>query len=67
MTKLAPLERFMFVMSILERHSHSDCALLLGCSKNKVAEARTTALRRLPGSIGVLPPLTKTETAAVSS
>ncbi len=56
-TKLAPLERFVFVMSILERHSHSDCALLLGCSMNKVAEARTTALRRLPGSIGVLPPV----------
>jgi DNA-directed RNA polymerase specialized sigma24 family protein len=55
--KLAPLERFVFVMSILERHSHSDCALLLGCSMNKVAEARTTALRRLPGSVGILPPL----------
>src|SRR6267143_6308603 len=24
-TKLAPLERFVFVMSILERHSNSDC------------------------------------------
>jgi DNA-directed RNA polymerase specialized sigma24 family protein len=56
-TKLAPLERFVFVMSILERYSHSDCALLLGCSMNTVAQARTTALRRLPGSVGVLPPL----------
>jgi DNA-directed RNA polymerase specialized sigma24 family protein len=55
-TKLAPLERFVFVMSILERHSHSDCALLLGCSMNKVAEARTTALRRLPYSVGLLFP-----------
>lgn len=56
-TKLAPLERFVFVMSILERHSHSDCALLLGCSTNKLAQARTTALRLLPDFVGVLPPL----------
>jgi len=56
-TKLAPLERFVFVMSILERHSHSDCALLLGCSKNEVAQARTTALRLMPDFAGVLPPL----------
>jgi DNA-directed RNA polymerase specialized sigma24 family protein len=56
-TKLTPLERFVFVMSILERHSHSDCALLLGCSTNKVAQARTRALRLLPDFVSVLPPL----------
>jgi DNA-directed RNA polymerase specialized sigma24 family protein len=56
-TKLAPLELFVFVMSILERHSHSDCALLLGCSTNKVAQARTRALRLLPDFVGVLSPL----------
>jgi hypothetical protein len=59
-TKLASLERFVFVMSILEchshSHSHSDCALLLGCSPNKVAQARTNALRRLPDSVGLLLP-----------
>ena len=55
--QLAPLERFVFVMSILERHSHSDCALLLGCSMNKVAQARTRALRLLPDFVGVLPQL----------
>jgi DNA-directed RNA polymerase specialized sigma24 family protein len=55
-TKLAPLERFVFVMSILERHSHSDCALLLGCSTNKVTQARTRALRLLPDFVGALPP-----------
>jgi DNA-directed RNA polymerase specialized sigma24 family protein len=46
-TKLAPFERFVFVMSILERYSNCDCALLLGCSKNKVAQAKMKALRRL--------------------
>ena len=55
-TKLAPLERFVFVMMVLERHSHSDCALLLGCSTNKVAQARTNAFRRLPDSVGLLLP-----------
>ena len=47
-TKLAPFERFVFVMSILERYSNWECSLLLGCSMNIVAQARVTALRRLP-------------------
>lgn len=46
-TKLVPLERFVFVMSILDRHSNWDCAVLLGCNPNKVAQARRKALRRL--------------------
>jgi DNA-directed RNA polymerase specialized sigma24 family protein len=47
-TKLAPFERFVFVMSTLERYSNWECSLLLGCSMNKVAQARVRALRRLP-------------------
>jgi glyoxylase-like metal-dependent hydrolase (beta-lactamase superfamily II) len=47
-TKLAPLERFVLVMSILERYSAWDCSLLLGCSIKNVAVARMRALRRLP-------------------
>jgi DNA-directed RNA polymerase specialized sigma24 family protein len=47
-TKLDPFERFVFVMSILERYSNWDCALLLGCSMNTVTHARMTALHRLP-------------------
>jgi hypothetical protein len=39
-TKLAPFERFVFVMSILEGYSNWDCSLLLGFSMNKVAQAR---------------------------
>jgi DNA-directed RNA polymerase specialized sigma24 family protein len=45
-TQLAPLERFVFVMSILERYSIWDCSLLLGCSMTKVMQARMRALRR---------------------
>jgi hypothetical protein len=47
-TKLGAFERFVFVMSILERYSNWDCSLLLECSMNKVAQARMKALRRLP-------------------
>lgn len=47
-TRLAPMERFVFVMSVLEGLSVWDSTLLLGCSLSKVAQARTRALRRLP-------------------
>jgi DNA-directed RNA polymerase specialized sigma24 family protein len=54
-TKLDPFERFVFVMSILERYSNWDCALLLGCSMNRVTHARMSALRRLPGLAAPFP------------
>jgi hypothetical protein len=44
---LAKLERFVFVMTVLERYSDCDCALLLGSDPNRVAQARRKALRRL--------------------
>jgi DNA-directed RNA polymerase specialized sigma24 family protein len=53
--KLDPLERFVFVMSVLERYSDRDCALLLGCNPNKVSQARRKALRRLADFASVLP------------
>ena len=59
-TNLAPLERFVFVMLILERHSNWDCSLLLGCSMNKVAQARRRALRRLPDLAPALFPRAET-------
>jgi len=54
-TRLAAFERFVFVMSILERYSNWDCSLLLGCTVNKVAEARMNALRRLPDLAALFP------------
>jgi DNA-directed RNA polymerase specialized sigma24 family protein len=54
-TKLAPLERFVLVMSILERYSAWDCSLLLGCSIKNVAVARMRALRRLPERNAIFP------------
>ncbi len=47
-TKLAPFERFVFVMAVLERYSNWDCCLLLGCSMNQVAQSRMKALSQLP-------------------
>jgi len=47
-TRLAPLERFVFVMSILERYSVWECSLLLGCRMQKVVLAQRRGLRRLP-------------------
>jgi hypothetical protein len=40
---LRPFERFVFVMSILERYSDQDCSILLACSRRDVALARTQA------------------------
>ena len=44
---LADFERFVFVLSVLERYREHDCALLLGCTDSQVREARTQALEQL--------------------
>lgn len=54
-TKLAAFERFVFVMSILERYSNWECSLLLECRMNKVAQARMRALSRFPDLVAPLP------------
>jgi DNA-directed RNA polymerase specialized sigma24 family protein len=45
--ELAPLDRFVFVMSVLERYSDHDCSILLGCSRGDVAAALARALQHL--------------------
>jgi DNA-directed RNA polymerase specialized sigma24 family protein len=45
--ELAPLERFVFVMSVLERYSEHDCSILLGCSRRDIAAALARALEQL--------------------
>lgn len=54
-TRLKPLERFVFVMSNLECYSAWECSLLLRCSMKQVVQARTRALRELPGPERLLP------------
>jgi DNA-directed RNA polymerase specialized sigma24 family protein len=46
---LAPLHRFVFVMSVLEKYSDCECALLLGCALRDVVEARIQALWQISG------------------
>lgn len=45
--ELEPFERFVFVMSVLERYSDQECSLLLGCARSAVSEARLRALRQI--------------------
>jgi len=45
--ELKPVERFVFVMSALERYSDHDCSGLLGCTRRNVIEARARALQHL--------------------
>lgn len=45
--ELAPLDRFVFVISVLERYSENDCSILLGCARREIAPTRARALKRL--------------------
>jgi hypothetical protein len=47
---LEDLERFVFVISVLERYSDRDCAVLLGCSHPKVRQVRTQAISNIVNS-----------------
>jgi DNA-directed RNA polymerase specialized sigma24 family protein len=49
---LSPLERFVFVMSALERYSDHECSILLGCARRDVIDARARALQRLGQLMG---------------
>jgi hypothetical protein len=44
--QLEPFERFVYVMSILERYSDQDCSVLLGCARREVIAARARALQQ---------------------
>ena len=45
--RLKAFERFVFIMSILEKYSDQECSLLLGCFRRDVINARTAATRHL--------------------
>jgi len=48
---LQPLERFAFVTSVLEGYTDRDCTLLLGCTRESLIAARTSAIQRI-GHVG---------------
>jgi DNA-directed RNA polymerase specialized sigma24 family protein len=45
--ELPAFERFAFVMSVLEGYSDLDCALLLGCTRESLIQARLHAFERI--------------------
>jgi DNA-directed RNA polymerase specialized sigma24 family protein len=49
---LKPFERFVFVLSVLERYSDQECSTLLGCSRQNVMGARAKALEHIAASSG---------------
>ena len=44
---LEPFDRFVYVVTVLERYSDHECSLLLGCARREVLAARTRALQQL--------------------
>jgi DNA-directed RNA polymerase specialized sigma24 family protein len=44
---LGDFERFVFVLSVLERYSDQDCSILLNCSREDVRTARMRALQQI--------------------
>ncbi len=52
--RLPQLDRFVLVMSVLERYSDRECSLLLNCTVRDVIDARLRALRTLAGLDSVL-------------
>ena len=44
---LGDFERFVFVLSVLERYSDQDCSILLSCSRENVSKARMRALKQI--------------------
>jgi DNA-directed RNA polymerase specialized sigma24 family protein len=46
-TNLQPFDRFVFVLSVLERYSDRECSMLLDCTAERVVRARIRALQRM--------------------
>ena len=51
--ELAPVERFVFVMSVLEHYSDHDCSILLGCARRDIITMRARATQRLATLLGI--------------
>jgi len=45
--QLEPFERFVYVMSVLERYSDLDCSVLLGCARRDVIAARIRVFQQI--------------------
>jgi hypothetical protein len=45
--ELEPFERFVYVITVLERYSDHECSVLMGCARRDVVFARTRALQEI--------------------
>ena len=53
---LDSFERFVFIMSVLERYSDQDCRAMLGVSRQEVATARANAIEKVASYVsGAVP------------
>jgi hypothetical protein len=48
-TSLKPFDRFVYVLSVLEKYSDRECSILLECTVEKVIGVRTRTLQALTG------------------
>jgi hypothetical protein len=46
-TRLEPLQRFVFVMAVLEGYSTTECATLLACTPQQILAAKAEVLRHM--------------------
>jgi DNA-directed RNA polymerase specialized sigma24 family protein len=51
-TSLQPFERFVYVLSVLEKYSDRECSMLLECTVGQVIDARARALQQFVGARG---------------
>ena len=52
-TKLQPFDRFVYVMSVLEKCSDRECSILLDCTVEEIVRARTQTLQRFVSVAGL--------------
>lgn len=52
---LSPIDRFVFIMSVLESYSDHECRVLLRCLKSEIVEARSHALQSLAETADRIP------------
>lgn len=64
---LPTLERFVYVMSVLEGYSDQECSLQLGCVRGDVVTARSRALQRMVQSAQIVSITSGKEEGAVLS
>ncbi len=50
---LGAFERFVYVMSVLERYADQDCSVLLSCSRRDVVAARARAFRQIGATMAL--------------